>query len=948
MSVISRCHTLTDSTRELQGFQQDLDAITSEFVQALNDVTQSQAAVDANAMADQAFAAANQMLGGNLSSAMSNAGLAKPDESFEESRTRMMNEGYLFTGSRAWFCSTPTWRMHRVDGNTMYKSLGVQQGEYTLEALQTVLKDYVEPDYKSVLRSQRRRSQSATGANEITGSTVSQIGPVYSGNVSALREIYIGCGSQVSKVTEVLDQTIRQGWNVVWSKPDCRSVLRPLDVPVKEFTSDKAKSLAGTSVRESDWIRVSDDEYLVLSEVHVASNCDRNQALEKAVASQLVTSDWDSNKLICRIISGASNETVRDQAPVFVSQGFDESRLGTDSCLIGVTVSGIARVIDVTSDGGYRISADKYTASDIAHAIRTVFPDLVETGVLGNEWYVTTKSSGADASLGFFVVNQRDASQAVGIAASIQQSFLVEFSGTNVSSLEIVGGATASQEFPPGLLKALAGLELDDVKRSALLTDPRNYWTNASPGFNDLVAQQQAAVATGEDSFSDAEYLMPITGFMYLEDFRCREALAIIAAVGNDFDMLMRQTDVIAIDTYTDAATVRTTLKADIEKLAQGQGVQSATTYGLTITARESCYKQASTAYMLAWGIREFGDRGNQSVQQDFESRLSDALSQTQAIDYSLATTAGNETAFVGLIRLADDYTALLNRLPDTGNELVEESARALAALTTSFLKSEFPDEYRKFVNAVSDVESVVTGGAKALGSELDDSLSIISGLERAFASGQSLGLRLLQRANAVLTSVTPVVYSYATAYQTTYKKLASLTGMNLNIFKSAGTSLSSKFVSCYATGEVSLAVQRYLTKFLDLLNKAAAAINEILQKIIDAVRKFINKMLCVLNGIKAAASGLISYSSTYPIGGGVVSLNVTCTVNSGVKVDSEIMANLSRLCDQVTGMLAMFQLHLITFTVQSTTTDQLTKQAQSQLLTKFKDSLNDLAACFG
>lgn len=947
MSVISQCRTLSSSARELDAFQAEVDAIGAEFVQELTDLVASPDAVTANAMADAAFVAANVMLSGSLDTAMTNAGISKPNESFEESRSHMMNAGYLFTGTRAWFCSTPTWRMHRVDGNTMYKALGVGDGEYSPAALKSILLDYREPDYKDILRGMKRRPLSATGASDVNGASASQIGPVYAGNIAALREAYIGCGSSQSRLREVLTQIKSQGWGVIWSMPQCRSVLRPLDVSVPEFTATRAQTLAGTTVRESDVVRVSDDEYIVLTETHVASNCSRERAWAAGVTAQLFPRSWDRSKLICRLVSACGNELVRDQAPVFVSKGFSDSGFGPGACFLGVVAQGIARVIDVTNDDGYHACADKYTASGVALAIRNVFPDLLETGVIGDEWYVTTKSSGADASFGFFVVDQRDASQASGLTGGIAAAQNLEFSATSISSIEFAGGATVTGEFPQGLLRALASLELSDTQRNAVLTDPRNYWTQSATEFDYWVTQQQQAVDAKASGFSESEHLMPITGFMFLEDFRCAEAAQILDVLGADADMVFRQTDVIAMDLYTEAATVRNTLRADIERLTNGTGIQASATYGLTISPRESNYKQASTLYMLAWIADDFQDRGDEAVQSEFQSRLDNTIAGVQFVDYAMATMTSGATEFVSLSRLADDYTAMLNRWPSTANEILETAASELAALTTSFLKKNFPEEYRKFTNSIQDIASAVGGAMDDAGAEVSDALDTVRDLERAFASSQSEGLRQLQSANAVLVSITPVVYAYANAYQTTYKKLASLTSLNLNIFKSAGTGISTKFISCYASGEASFAVSLYLTKFLDLLNAAAAAINKILESIIAAIQKLITKIACILNGIKAAASGLISYSSSYPIGGGVVSLNVTCSVSTGISVDPEILANLAQICDQVTAMLGMFRIHLTTFSVQSQSTDELTKQAQNQLVSKLMDSLNNLLACF-
>ena len=944
MSVISVCSTLADSSKELATYKANAEALCTEFTSTLATLVNSDEAKTANAMADSAFTAANTMLNGNLSKVMTDANLSKPDETFEESRHSLMVEGYLFATNRVYFVATPTWKMHESVSNGVYKYIGTTDGEYTTEELETLLKNYTEPTYSDVMKNLHKRSSVRADALN-----TSSIGPVYKGNIADLRELYIGCGSDVSTLKSLIIKAQSSKYGVVWSRLNSKSVLRPLSLTVAQFTTDKARELAEVSVRSSDVVKMSNDEYMVLYEEHVALNCSRQVAYETGVKSGALESNYDKANLICRAFVASEDDDLCNGAPLFTSKGFDASKLDSTHYQIGVLVQGIARVIDITNDTGSKLSTDTYTSASVAHAIRSVFPDLVETGTAGTEWFVKLKTAGTEAVLAFFAVDKNSAAEACGLAGGLSAMYGITFSTTDTALIEIPGGDTNTPNLPTSFLKAMSGFELTSEQSNAILKDNSTYWSDVksqlSTGFTEVY--KDSIISTTD--IETIESMLPTVSFVFIDDMRCQEALNILGILGSDTDYVMRRTDIIIFDTYTEAKTVQTTLKSDLEKVSQGSGISSSTTGSAdtTLSVRDQNYSQVTLLYLLASVCIELKSRGNDVDYSTYFDKFVTAAESSSAATNSIATTSSTSTTFQSLSRIADDYTAILNRLPETTDGILSDAALELASLTTSFLKSNFPELYSKFTDTVSWLRSNLSNASDAVNDELSDAYSVVKDLESAYASAESLGIRLLQRANILLESVTPVVASYASAYQATYKKLAALCNLNLNIMKSVGTSVSTKLVTCYVTGDASLELQIYLDTYLSLINKAVDAVNKIIEGIIKAVRKFITSIDCLLNAIKASAAGTISYSSTYPLAGGAVSVGVTCSSSTGLQVSPEIMANLTSIANQIDGLLSMFKVHLATYNVQTTCNDSATKQSALKLQNSFLSSLDEIKSCF-
>ena len=881
----------SDEARALASFKSELDTLQREFLSVVDEITNSEDAKQVNASSDDALAEFRNLFAasalGSLENVQRDSGIPVESRSFYESSASLAAYGFLFANNRWFFCGTKNTPLRSPSsvGGTAYS--GVGDGEYAATQLQELIPGYQEPDIEEVLRYQTSRKN--------TGYKQSVVGPAYDGNLSRLRELFLSSGNMKSTVA-ALNALIKSGYLMSTTEFDYNIVAKPNNVDANDFTVDYVKSISHLPLEDSRILKLDDGSYLTL--------------LEK----QSVNVD------VCRLFRAESNESTLNYAPLFVSRGFDETKLSQSAYLLGIKVNGIARVIDVTGDRGSRMYASKYTAVNVADAIRAVFPDFVDCGVFGSEFYVMTKGSGGYCSIEFIPLDNLDASKALGIENTVR----VMYDPTYVfdKPLAILGGNATSEQPSSGFIKYVASSELKAQQKSTILANQTSYWSNIEYDTETDVAklvalftkQMRSNVSSGVADLS--VFAKPLSDvsrwieFTFIDDMRPWEALDIISVLGSDVERVLKLVDITEIDIYTSEDQVLAEISSVLQSLQASGNVSNVAPKTRTTPVKAVNTTQVETAEVLRFAMIDYHESGNNIKALEYYDRFAQAAN--LGISLVSSTTVSDGSSVLAYDSLLDD---ILDVIALGGAPSTPEIDQAVA----DYVRRTYPDTYQS-ISGNEDGFDV---------SNLSDST-----------------IWLLKKADALLASVQSTLKGYASRYQSAYNKLMALSNVGMNIYGNQG--FQTKYLSCYVTGSASLALGKCLQKYLEKVNELANSANKILQKIISALREYFDKISCMVNNMKLSMSGYVSYSKV-TTGAMGIQLNMNCVMSTGgfdTGLDPQIASLINSILGRVIACLTMFELQVVTFEKQDSNIQATSSQLQADLVQTLLDALNKLKGC--
>ncbi len=940
-SVIDICAASSDKGKALAEFKNELNDIQQEFLAEVSEITDSENAVEVNKLADEALEGFDALFAastlGSLGRVQDDSNIPRVNRSYDNASKHLSQRGYLIANNQLLFSGTQDYPLRSITyDNGTYKYIGVADGEYSFEQLAGIIPGYTEPDIQTILKNQTQKRVSNTGSNF----NASQVAVDPDGNVARLRSLYLGCGS-LKILREFLEVTKTKGYGVVWSVLESVRVTRPFDIDFKDFNEDYVRTVVKTPLDDSKIIKLLDSEYLCLVEKHIGVNITKTEAAELS----------GTTGMICRVVLAEKNECLRDQAPVFVSRGFNPKLLGTDSYLIGLKVNGIARVIDVTSDNGARLYCEEdYSASDIAGAIRSTFPDFVDTGVVGSEFFVTTKGSGAYTELEFFQVDSNDASEALGIESMVRQQYETNF--VFDKPLALFGGASIAQNTTFDFTQFVTSLGLSDDQTSAILANSNRYWNDAKTlvskiqseiesSFNSRMRRDIASGSNPDTSkFKQAlDRLNDVTSFEFIEGLRCFESMDILNVFGSDADyVLSRRLETVAVDPYSDLTKVYGSLSTDFATLQSSQGLVNKPNPTVVIQPREVNKTQASTATLLYYAMVESSDSGNTSEAVGYYDRFEQSLLGMSVSNSPTSSVSTEQVSVETQDRLLSDFLYALDHF----KPMLVVDANEVARETAAYIKRNYPETYAAIAQA-SDYIKQQFAEVEKLGGRVSEILGVTGALD-TLGGLMDDGIVYLKKVDAILATTQNTVRGFAATYQQTYDKIMSLSNIGMNVYSNNG--FQTKYLSCYVSGSASLLLGKVLEKYLSKINELADKLNSILQKIIKALQKFFDKILCLVKNISLSVSGYASYSTTYPGFAGMVQFNMNCTVSTGLGLDPQILGVIAGITSKIMAMLNMFKLQIITFEQQDASTQAVAAQVQADLMNTLREALDRLKRC--
>jgi len=925
-ALIDVCTSYSDGAKELRAFQDELNGIQLDFLSDVNDVTSSQESKKVNSAADEALAEFNSLFAssslGSLRKVQEDSGVEPSDRSDDESAASLANRGYLVANNRWFFCGTSSFPMRSTSTANVNGYQGVGDGEFTVEKIQELIPNYVEPDIEEVFQSQSPRK--ALGSKSFVA--VSTLAPVNDGNLTRLRELYATCGYSI-KATKALLQTLASSkYGIAYTTLSPIVVTKPTNISYDLFTIDYVRSVVASPLRECNMLKMSATEYLCLVEAPASS------------------SSYDA----VRVITTNTNESLRNQAPIFVSRGFDGTKLGPSSYLLGITVCGISRVVDVTSDLGNSLYSNSYDASDVASAIKSVFPDFLDSGVVGDEFYLTTKGSGVYSSLEFFQVGDFDAYRALGIEGMVKSQY--DSSYTFEKPLAILGGVASQTPTSTSFVKSVKSSPMLVEQKFASLVSSHNYWrdildTNDSDvkallatfttNIRKDVQSNVADLTVFQEPLSTVAKVIDIT---IIEDLRVWECLDILNALGSDAERVLKLVDVVEIDPYTDSDSVYNAITAECNRLQSNSGVSNVTPTATVQQPKEINTSQLRTAQLLYHALVDAYDKGDTSSALSYYDRFHQA-SNISIVTGSTGTASDGKTLVSSYDSFISDYVRVVNKF----NPIMSIDANEVSRSTSSYVKRAYPEVYANLVASAEYLKKTYELGDNGTSNMYQDSEAVGSSSKFGL---QDSSITALKKADTIMRTVQTTMQGYASTYQQTYNKIMSLSNIGMNVYGNQG--FQTKYLSCYVSGSASLLLGKALEKYLSKINELADSLNKMLQKIIKALRKFFDKITCLVNSLSLASSGYLSYSKT-TTGFMGIQFNMTCTMDlgsAGMGLDPQIGSLVSSILGRVIACLSIFQLQIVTFESQDSNTQAIASQAQADLMNTVRDALDRLKAC--
>lgn len=945
MSVLNQvCSSWSDIESQLKDFQAELLEIESEVGSAVKEAVADDGELDK--IVDSAisnvdgFFAFQQI--GSLNAALKDANIRTPDSDASKS---MEDLGFLRAGSRYWLCnSSISSNPNLAESN--YGYVGIGAGEFEPDQISNVLgREYIEPDSDSITSMLRRASGISTNTSTIdlsvTGSRTN------TGNISTLREFHRGCSSDLAILRQFVSDAYSAGFGVLWSTSHVLAIPRPAGM-LDGFDASWIRNSIGQVVFNDDMEFVSDYCY-VRVESYVGHNISKQEAearLEKFVArSGLVPG---SCALLARTLIFHANEDVKNSAPMFVSRGCDPSLLTTDKHILGLAVNGIYRAIDVTGDLGRNIVRETYSVRDIVDSISEVFGDLVETGVVGDEFFVRLKSGfGSAGSLTLFYTGDQDCSNVIGTQNAVYESaYALGSSRSSVSAYDLSvvrevafsGGASSITPVSGSyMLDYLNAGNLSPTQTSCVLTRA-NYWDAVTSTLESLKSDLEYACTSGDES-KKRKAVVGIENalcFFDAHDFSYREFLTLYSAFGNDLNtILINKMHILSIETYISEASVRDALAKVVSDIADAEGiVLSSGTWSTSSLPLELNYAMAARIKLLH----------SISTQYAYLDDMGAEVAATQMCAYASSLSVANNV----MITKTNPDTSFAKIMDG-----MEELTKAINGFNTNDLNRVLWNTLKEIpgVSEIFDAASYTQSKLDRLGEGIDagirgieDTLSdIVNSL--GLDSAQRVVIRVLMAIKSALSTAQTIVNNITSLYNATTKKIYALSNFNLNFAGSLG--IQTKYLSCYASGGISATPLLFLAKMIQNLNDAADKLNKKLAAMRKAAQTGMDKIICMLDKLVLSLTGTMIYESTMQAG--MVSLKFQCTsyVNLSSEFDPKILQHVMDIRRQIDFLMASMRLEIVTFQKHKENIDATASTFSATLEDTVNDILGRFRTCF-
>jgi hypothetical protein len=922
MSVLANaCAAHFDVSKELQDFQNQLNAIEDTFnagvrdIQALdNDEFQKQLDTVLSNMDD--FFSTQSI--GSLRNTLKDSGVRKLGDSSDKS---LEDQGFLKTSDRYFIVNNKQPKSYSVQQSTYF--VGIGAGVADIDTITSLVGHFVyEPD-ESVLADMAGNAGSVPAVPALTPTSVMD-DRGNSGNISRLRELYRSCGSSVTTLKGFLEKAYDDGFGVVYSTSVCVTVIKPPGLTDDEFDFDYVRTQVPGLCFEEESVRV-DDTYYVRLELFVGYNITHAKALAllPGIVGSYTTEATGS--LIARTVEFDTQEDVLNTVPVISSVKCDASKLSDTHHTIGLVVNGVYRVIDVTGDAGLKITKTTYNTQDIAAAITAVFGDFVEVGVLGTEFFVKLKHGyGSYGVLGLFWSGDTDCSGIIGLERGIKASYKqLAMSGTAVDEFN---GLKATKEvlFAAGksrnqstVSKSYFKLAKDLPQKTVLDTMEPYYGSEELSALLSEAIQKASpyCVPGTADNSVVSKSVADIESALsyYHTRIRYREFLGLASALGDsNLDVILRhKTHIWNLDVWDSAETTINKLASKLQDIIAGSGTVATQEY---VEVQNPYAINQSTCGQLAMLFRVIVILD--SLNEDSTSKqeeLCNRLKNLSAVTSALFLKQTNESAFTKVFDGIESTTVTNN-----ASDYVTKAVYGILASD--------PD--------TSGMLSQLAAGDRAV----EDLANYIN----KSSNKKSIGaLLMIERA---LDTATRVVSRYTSMYGSSLQKIQAISSTTMNM----NTGFQSKYLQCYVTGGVTPLTLLPFAKVLEALNAVASKINEMLEKLRKLANTALDSILCMADKLMQQQTGSFSYETS--IQAGIVSFKAQCTGYlpvSATLLDPDIMTHLVKIRGQINALISAMQLSIVTIDKHSTNIDAGKLAFQSNLELTMSNLFDQLKKCF-
>lgn len=945
-SMLQLCYkhpSLADQLRELDA---QIDAVEKPFLAALNKATAPEtkdlaaAVMKAVGDHDQLFgylgstgsgdvsgstSSSGQLSGNtevarvtgynvaNLDAAYVNAGLKKIERSENDAKRDLASSGFVPVNGRLYSTGSTPSRPTTVD---------VQDPE-SAGYLKTVLRD---PTYKDpeIITPVARVNAAAPSGRSCTGAYITP------GTVADVRELYKGFGGDLGSMRRFLEQVdAGSGVGVVWSMLHYATAYSTTGAALKY---DDVRDQVKAPLYDED-INIDGLSAVASVEYHVGTQMPKSTALAQAkfLCRQIGISE--DPVLMCRFVHMDQTPTVRSQAPVVSTIGFDARKLGRKSYRLGVSVCGYARIIDVTGDRGTRTLIAEYTNRTVAATIARVFGDIVSVVGVGNEIAFAVNQRGQTARISFFHVDDYDASEACGIDGLVRDQARRNGDDKTLALKNLVaarwsGGEPVADSVTAAMLEGLKVYGIDDAAATSVVTG-QQYWTTRAAEVRAIVDRIVSGTSGSPTSTTlsrvnaDVVAYSNAAAFVDVASLRYVDVKLMLDEFGDGADhILSYMPDVCVVDIYQPQDAVLESVNEVAQRHVDNDGLVATSNDYTILTAMRKNRAKLSYFYTLFRYTQLEGKNlpsdevsGNMIALRAYAPSLYWDESVTLmkgAPDTALASKQNQSTS-----SFWSDVSAYGSATVQVGDEHISTSLSSVigAACKDS---ADFCESMDKFYNETVDlyedqeerlgaVLEIVTGGS-TVWSGLVSLLALINRLlDRAIA--------MVQAAKAKLTSL----FKSVSGGRSLPEALDALANLNLNIYDSFG--FQTKFLSCYVSNGASVLLSTVIQKLFEGLNEVISTINDIITELIKATQNALDLLICLADKLSQGFEGSMSYerkgSGLYRAAGIVpvpVTFTMQCVMSFGVDgMDPAVARELMRMKQKLVTLLSLFKLQAIT-----------------------------------
>ena len=856
----------------------------------------------------------------SLNGALTNAGLPSNNRTRNEALKAFSDAGFLSVNGYIYACNTA------VATPSANKSVDVQSPDDMSYLLQ-VLRDpsYTDPVIITPL---------ATAGTTTLSSTACTGAYTTAGMIAQVRELYKGFGGDLSALRTFVERTNKgSGVGVVWS---LLTYFVAYSADGSPLTRDDVRDQAKFPLYDED-INLMGDKALAAIEYHIGTQIPKSTALKQAQAMCRTLGLPVDPVLVCRFVRLDTNNNIRSQSPVLVSSGFDASKLSPTSYLLGVSVCGYARIIDVTGDKGTRTFYSDYTSSSVANAIVNVFGDLLSCTGAGNEVTFAVNQRGSQSVLAFFHVDDNDASEACGIGGLVRESAARAGQAgatalRDLLAIKWTGGEPLKDSLTAAAMDAVKVYELDKPTVTCICTGS-DYWSERAAEVAAIVDKLQVEATSTTDPSrvlrniaANTQAYANISAFVDLVSLSYQDVKLVLDEFGNSLaHVLIYQPNVYSVDFYQTHSTVLDAFSRVVQLHIDNDAlVKADNAYDVVTPFRKNRAKLSYFYTLYRYLQVEFANIDDSSLSQLTNEMTSyipslywdstitltkpspdDTLSGSDSSSASSLWSDALDFATSLLSTSSVDLGAVLSQVVNAACRLDPDVCQAMSSFFSGLASAEMTAEEK-----IASFFGIATG---PMGSGMHGMVLAVAMMNR-----------LVDRATALLTEAKAKMTAFYQRASGSKKSLPeamnAMANLNLNVYDNFG--FNTKFLSCYVSASGGAALSLVWQKALDLLNEYIKVINDLINALTKSIQKALDLLICLADKISNGFTGSLTYeragASAYKAAGVIpipVSYKMTCTMSFGAGgMDPALARELTKLKQKLTALLDLFHLQAITF----------------------------------